>query len=77
MQQRWVVDTFHGVSNDTADPSAITEARARWETASRELREVTDRVSLPPDDRRRLLTALDRSHAALAAWLVTAHRSET
>lgn len=63
------------MSDEAADPSQ--EAWERWETTRRELRAITERIAIPPEDRQELLSALDRSQAALAAWLVTAHRPES
>jgi hypothetical protein len=60
-----------------SDEAAGQAAWTHWETTRRELREITDRITLAPEERRQLLTALDRSHAALAAWLVTVHRPQS
>lgn len=59
-----------------ADADTGHDAWAHWETTRRELRAITDRIAISAEDRADLLTALDRSHAALAAWLVTVHRPE-
>jgi hypothetical protein len=57
-----------------AFPVRDEDAWAHWESTRRELLAIADRIALPPADRSELFTALDRSHAALAAWLVSACR---
>lgn len=76
MRARCASARFRSVSDAAADAGTGHDAWTHWEITRRELRAITDRIAISPEDRAELLTALDRSHAALAAWLVTVHRPE-